>query len=68
MTLKELIQENSLVKDSTTVVLAKIQSSYGAKLRRNGHWYEDQILDLMNQEIYSIKLNSETDSLVVVLK
>ena len=53
MTLKELI-ECGLIRDDDSIAV-HIRLIGGLEQMRRGQWYQDQILDVMDQEIDTLK-------------
>lgn len=59
----------NLVNDCTTISASKVfNDTYGAKLLRNGNWYQDPILDLMQEEVAQFEYDAEGNHLTVYLK
>ena len=57
-----------LVNDHTTISVMKTFESCVAKLRRIGNWYEDQLLDLMDEEVGQFEFDAEGNHLTVYLR
>lgn len=60
--------ERFLIDDRTVIRVTKELKSTGAALRRKGNWFQDHILDLMNEEVSTFEMDLETNTLAVYLK
>lgn len=60
--------EKFLIDDQTVIRVTKEFESTGSALRRRGNWFEDHILDLMDEEVSSFEMDLDTNTLAVYLK
>ena len=66
MTLKDLVISD-LVKDADIFSIARTVSGSAGEIRKRGHWFNNHILDDMDQEIKRFQWDDE-DGYVILLK